>query len=656
MDGREGQQLGNYRLLSFLGQGGFAEVYLGEHIHLGTKAAIKLHYKRVVEEKEIAAFKREAHTLARLRHPNIVRVLDFGVEASTPYLVMDYASGGTLRQRHPTGTRLPLPTVIEYVKQVAAALQYAHDQRLIHSDVKPENMLVGDNNEARLSDFGLAVILRSQHSSRNSKVDVGGTFRYMAPEVFKGRPRRASDQYSLGIVVYEWLCGTVPFNSALLGYQDEYESIPSLHSHDSTIPPTVEQVVLTALARQPEKRFDSVAAFATALERASYDTPMPPDSPAIFEPLPSVPSKPTILAVPSAQLMSSPSSIALHPAHEQSKTVTRRRMLLGARGLVGLVTVGVLGAGIWKFTHLSSSYQPPATRSQGTLYLTYRHSDAVEAIAWSHDGKRIASGSDDQTVQVWDAANSVHVFTYTGHSNAVRVVAWSPDSKRIASGSNDKTVQVWDPANSGNVFATYRKHSDAVTAVTWSPDGKYIASGGLDKTVQVWDAANGAHIFTYIGHSKAVTALAWSPDGKRIASGSVDQTVQVWDAPNGGHVFPYRGHASYVDAVAWSPDSKRIASGSVDQTVQVWDADNGAHVFTYPRHSNIVYVVAWSPDGKHIASGSYDRTVQVWNATNGDSAYIYPGHANAVLAIAWSPDSQRIASGGLDQTVQMWQA
>src|SRR5579871_3251543 len=126
MDGREGQLLGNYRLLNPLRQGGFAEVYLGEQIHLGTKAAIKLLYARVTKD-EVAIFQQEARTLAQLVHPNIVRVLDFGVEASTntPYLVMDYAPGGTLRQRHPKGSRLPLPTVVSYVQQIAAALQYA---------------------------------------------------------------------------------------------------------------------------------------------------------------------------------------------------------------------------------------------------------------------------------------------------------------------------------------------------------------------------------------------------------------------------------------------------------------------------------------------------------------------------------------------------
>src|SRR6266446_4854553 len=157
---RVGQQLGNYRLSRLIGQGGFAEIYLGEHIHLNTQAAIKILQVRLTGSS-LEQFRNEARTIASLVHPNIVRVLDFGVEEGIPFLVMDYAPNGTLRQRHPKGSRLAPATIVPYVKQVAAALQYAHDQKLIHRDVKPENMLLGYRDTVLLSDFGLAVIAQS---------------------------------------------------------------------------------------------------------------------------------------------------------------------------------------------------------------------------------------------------------------------------------------------------------------------------------------------------------------------------------------------------------------------------------------------------------------------------------------------------------------
>src|SRR6266571_5205605 len=156
MADRIGQKLGNYHLVRLLGEGGFAEVYLGEHVHLGTRAAIKILHTQLAAD-DIEQFRQEARTIAQLEHPHIVRVLDFGVEEHVPFLVMSHAPDGSLRQRYPRGTRLPLEKILHYVKQVASALQYAHAEKLIHRDVKPENMLLGRNDELLLSDFGLAV-------------------------------------------------------------------------------------------------------------------------------------------------------------------------------------------------------------------------------------------------------------------------------------------------------------------------------------------------------------------------------------------------------------------------------------------------------------------------------------------------------------------
>src|SRR3954453_20890190 len=176
-ESRIGEQLGHYHLVRLLGTGGFAEVYLGEHVHLHTQVAVKLLHTQIAEHDR-ENFKHEAQTIARLLHPHIVRVLDFGVEGNTPYLVMDYAPNGTLRHHHPRGTPLPLPTIVSYTKQMAEALQYAHDQRLIHRDVKPENMLLGRNQEVLLSDFGIA--LTSQSSQYQSTQNIAGTIAYMA--------------------------------------------------------------------------------------------------------------------------------------------------------------------------------------------------------------------------------------------------------------------------------------------------------------------------------------------------------------------------------------------------------------------------------------------------------------------------------------------
>ncbi|MBO0780645.1 MAG: serine/threonine protein kinase, partial [Ktedonobacteraceae bacterium] len=248
MDDYIGQQLGNYRIIRLLGVGAFAQVYLGEHIYLGTQAAIKVLNTQVENEPE-DWFQREARTIARLVHPNIVRVLEFGVEDRTPYLVLDYAPNGTLRQRHPPGTRLALPTVVSYVKQMAEALQYAHDEKLVHRDVKPENMLLGRRNEVLLSDFGIALMVQTMR--QQSVQSVAGTLPYMAPEQIQGRALPASDQYSLAILVYEWLAGERPFDGPLtevLSQQLAVAPLP-LRRKAPTVPPAVEAVVMTALEK-----------------------------------------------------------------------------------------------------------------------------------------------------------------------------------------------------------------------------------------------------------------------------------------------------------------------------------------------------------------------------------------------------------------------
>lgn len=274
MADRVGQHFGNYRLVSLLGQGGYAEVYLGQHVRLDLQAAIKVLHAQLTAE-ESAQFQQEAQTIARLTHPAIVRVFDFDVQDGVPFLVMDYAPNGSLRQHYPKGSVLPLPQVVSYVKQVVTALQYAHERKFIHRDVKPENMLLGRDGEILLSDFGLAALAHSSGSL--STQEAVGTLAYMAPEQIEGYPRAASDQYALGVVVYEWLCGSRPFEGSLTEVMVQHLSVlpPPLHEHVSTISPEVEQVVLRALAKDPKARFASVRDFAEALEQASRLAPPP---------------------------------------------------------------------------------------------------------------------------------------------------------------------------------------------------------------------------------------------------------------------------------------------------------------------------------------------------------------------------------------------
>ena len=588
-----GQQFGNYRLVRRLGVGGFASVYLGQHVRVSSmQAAIKILDLRDVDEQQ---FHQEAETTASLVHPNIVRLLDFDIQQETPFLVLDYAPGGSLRARHPKGSRVPLATVIQYIKELAPALQHAHDQNILHRDIKPDNILIGRQGELLLSDFGISLLSRTGRTSLHSSTSTGGTPYYMAPEQFRGKPSKASDQYALATVVYEWLCGTTPFYEGdfiQLGFQHTYEPVPPLKTSVPELPPDIEAIVIQALAKQPQDRFSSIQAFAEALETASKASST------------------------GARLQNRSSFIPI----SADKTVIGRRASIGR-----------------------------------LLYTYTGHAGEVLKLAWSPDGEYLASGSVDNTAQVWHANTGQLFRTYTGHDSWLIALAWSPNGEYIASGSVDDTVHVWRVID-GLISRRYTKHANSVLALAWSPNGEYIASGSDDDTVHVWNANNGRRRHTYTGHTRHVNTLAWSPNGTRLASGSGDHTVQIWEATSGRLLYSYTGHTNEVNTLAWSPDGTRLASSSDDGTVQIWQASSGRPLHTYALHTDSVLALGWSPDGTRLASGSSDHTVQIWKAENGQLLHTYTGHADEVSALAWSPDGTRLASGSDDQTVQVWQA
>jgi serine/threonine protein kinase len=682
MSDRVGQQFGNYRLIRLLGQGGFAEVYLGEHTYLHTQAAIKVLHAQL-QSGEIELFYREARTVAHLIHPNIVRVLEFGVEGIVPFLVMDYAPNGTLRQRHPKGEPVPPLTIISYVKQVASALQYAHDNRVVHRDVKPENMLISRQNMILLSDFGVALV--TQSSLHQSLSGVAGTIAYMSPEQFEASSLPASDQYSLAVVVYEWLCGECPFHGSFVELALKHKMVPppSIRARLPSIPYEVEQVVLTALSKDPRQRFATVMAFAQALEQslAGGTAAFPSYSNIVSAPTSQSPSSGNVGTDLSAPLSRSDtprifsgehtpahggrssevgritSSDAAHVHPQPQQRMTRRAVVAGIAGL------GILGAGGTLFALVKKFQSPPLEPSKpkpGTTFVTYTgHIYPVYTAAWSNDGRYIASGGSDTTVQIWHAADGQQLLVYRGHSAPVGTVTWSPDRKQphvIASSGADQTVQIWD-ASSKKSLLTYREHVAEIRAMAWSPDGRSIASGDARGNIRIWNANNGTLLLTHTSKTRLWT-LAWSPDGKFIASGGDSGIVEVWSTDTSQVLATYSGHVRtrFIKAVSWSPDGQWIASGSDDWTVHVWNSISGKTRTVYSGHFEVLNAVAWSPDGHYVASGSGDHTVQIWIPSSGQQLYSYRGHSLALHADVWSPDSTRIASASDDTYVKVWQA
>ena len=283
-----------------------------------------------------------------------------------------------------------------------------------------------------------------------------------------------------------------------------------------------------------------------------------------------------------------------------------------------------------------------------------RYADASGSVAFSRDGRRIVSGSRDGTLRVWDASTGQETFTLKGFSQWVISVAFSPDGRRIVSGSRDGTLEVWD-AVTGRETLALNGHAGSVWSVAFSPDGQRIVSGSDDGTLKIWDASTGQVALTLKGDKDSIFSVAFSPDGRRIVSGCFG-TLKVWDAAARQETLTLTGHEAEVHGVAFSPDGRRIISGSADKTLRVWDASTGQVALTLKGHTKAVTSVAFSPDGRRIVSGSDDKTLKVWDASTGQETFTLKGHAEAVTSVAFSPDGRRIVSGSDDKTLKVWDA
>jgi serine/threonine protein kinase/Tol biopolymer transport system component len=681
-----GQLVSNYRVMRLLGEGGFAQVYLGEHVDLGTRAAIKV-LSTQISAAEVEQFRLEARTIAQLRHRHIVKVFDFGVEASLPYLIMEYAPGGTLRQHLPTGAPLAPAHILPYVRQVAGALQHAHDHKLIHRDMKPENILLGERGEVLLSDFGVAVLALS--SRLQNAQEVAGTAAYMAPEQINAQAEYASDQYALGVMIYEWLAGERPFQGSLIELyaQQLYAPPPSLREKAPMLSPTLERVVLTTLEKDPRARFGSMRAFANAFEQACQE-PVPPltpseggaaatlplllrpdqpaSSPSVAPmqqtPAPPLPpscsdstsfSQPTRISAPALEdgaastepetpqpatvtpATSRPPEHPLAPGVEEPRLrLARRTVLVAAAGLGVLAATGSAAAWLGLNHRAQAGAAVARATATPTLFPTPTTQLAPSATPVP------------QPITITQP-----LFAYHGHTRGLDLLAWLPDlaALRLASGSLE-SLQVWD-ALTGAHAAVFR--TGWITGVAWSPDGKKLASNALTGgQVQVADAASGAIL---VSSPLPAHSLAWSPDGQRLASEVDPSFVEVWPWQSSTPAL-WRGHTAGVANTAWSPNGKYLASGSYDATAIVWDASSGTPLKTLALPFGVVVALAWSPDSTRLVTGYPKVSAVIWEVLTGQQMYTYRGYSNGIRGLAWSPDGKRIAACSYDGTAQVWDA
>ncbi len=279
------------------------------------------------------------------------------------------------------------------------------------------------------------------------------------------------------------------------------------------------------------------------------------------------------------------------------------------------------------------------------------HKKPIDCIAFSPDGRWIATAGDDNALCLWSASDGTLRRTIQGHQGHIMAVNFSPDSQRVITGAQDNTAKVWDVERGIEVF-TLHGHDKRVDGAAFSSDGTLIATGAWDESVRIWDASTGKLVRKFQTH--LVNCLCFSPDNKTIATCSWDWTIRLYDVATGHQKRAFVGHRNGIHGVAFHPDGQQLVSASEDGTIRIWNVETGKQVLKLEGHTGPAYDAVFTPDGRRVVSSGKDRTVKVWNLVTAMEIQTLSEHPGDVRCVACSPDGRTLASGGSEATSLLW--
>lgn len=686
-----GKKLGQYILLEQLGEGGMAKVYNALDSRVERNVAIKviLPSKRT-SNVFLQQFEREAKALANLTHTNIVKVLNYGVQDGQPYLVMEYVSGGTLKEA--MNQKIPWQTAAAILAPIARALDYVHRQQIVHRDVKPSNILLQDDFRPMLSDFGILKLLEGKGEKVDSAIGAGiGTPEYMPPEQGMGKEVDfRADIYSLGLVFYEMITGQKPYTAdtpMAVVIKHVTDELPLPTSIDKNIPKFVERAILRAVQKEPQKRYLSMGHFADALELISLGDKASPQkinrvsrekekhqrSMSIY----SLSILLIILVFGTSLFTFNYFKVSQQVAIIQSSPALRIENTPTFNNIPGnaphqtstsLPNVSPTAAsGIDSFPDVSLMGTPITIRQNLQFNEIARWGiGGVNVARWSPDGEIIALGTTSGIFLYNSQTNELIRFIDT-QFNVLEMI-FSSAGDEIIAGSPAGIVNAWNPT-SGSLIRSYtykRPASDTitnnleVTAISYSANGKNIAIGYKNGAVNYFPSDQDTILMSFENYP-TVEDLVISADNRFIYVCNGDKDIYIWDIQTGKRDKSLLSNPTPIKNLSLSRDRQLLLAGGVGSSVYLWDLSESIQINSFPNPGNHISDFDFSYDNKYVTIGLATGIINVFETPSREKHSItlvpvttFPAHTDSILGITFSPNQHVVASLNHEEGLKLW--